>query len=94
MLYRVPLAEVMLWPASHVDAIEHYLARVPAAEDQQVSLLAQLCSMFANVNREPNSQATEPAQFMPWLNAFEQPKASRYSDTDKSFMAAFGLKVR
>lgn len=84
------------WPDSHIGVLLHYLDRVPAPEEQATQLLAQLCVMYAGVHREKGARAPTPADFMPWLKAF-QPEAAadpqdRYSDSDLSLFAALGMR--
>lgn len=94
MLFRVPPHEVAAWPASELALIEHYLAAQPAPEERIELAVAQLCAMFANVHRRQGSAAIEVSEFLPYRDPFRAVDADRYSDVDRSFLAAFGVKLK
>lgn len=86
-----------LWPAWEVDLIETYLDRQPPPEQSASELLAQLCAMYGNVHRAENVPPHKAADFLPPADAFapvlSPPPSQQYSDVDKSFLAAFGMKI-
>ncbi len=94
MLFRRPLHEVAAWPDLHLTLLEHYLSRQPAPEERIEVAVATLCALFRNRHRSENEQAFEVEQFMPYRNPWAEAPADRYSEVDRSFFAAFGVRVK
>lgn len=96
MLFRRPLHEVAAWPASDVNLLEHYLAKQPAPEERTEIAVATLCTMYRNAHRADGEPPHEVVKFLPYLDPWSQPivSASRYSEVDRSLMAAFGMRLQ
>jgi len=74
--------------------LEHYLARQPAPDERIEIAVATLCAMFRNANRGEGEQPVQVDDFLPYMNPWAPPKQERYSDVDRSFMAAFGVRAK
>lgn len=83
-----------MWSAAEIDAIEQYLAKIPAPDEQATLMLAQLCAMFANVHRD-KGRSYEPMDFMPWAKP-PAPIMSEgdYNEHERKMLTDAGFKLQ
>lgn len=84
VLYRVPLQDVLDWPAAHVRLISVFLSKEPSVEERLEFLLARFASSYHNANFSPKHELSE---FLIARKAWPDPNAERYSDADRSVLA-------
>lgn len=82
--YRLPLDEVLDWPAEHVRLIGAFLQKEPFAEVRVERLLAHIAHDLFNANYKPKRKMADYLVVDPW----PKPKGtSRYSEADQRMMA-------
>lgn len=84
---RVPLAQVLSWPVSHVDLHLAFLAKEPPAEDRIEWAIAQLSALMFNINRAKETAALGPSDFLPFADAWRDPaKQQGLTDEEMEMM--------
>lgn len=91
VLMRVPLADVLGWPDSHVQLQLAFMAKEPPIEERLELGIAQLSALVFNRSRSGNEEGKGVADFLlcddPWhvkppqLSAYELRMLSRSNHT-------------
>ena len=90
MLFRRPLHEVWLWPASDLSLIETYLAHQPSPEERIEIAIANLHATYINAHLRKGAPTVKVKALLPYLDPWRAAEeAARYSELDREFLEAF-----
>lgn len=84
---RVPLADVLAWPDSHVRLQLAFLAKEPPAEERIELAVADLMALTFNVNRGQNTPAKSGPDFLRFMDPWK-------SETVDTGLSADELKLK
>lgn len=75
-MFRCSLADVLAWPASHIELILAFLRSEPSTEDRIEYGIAQLTAQHFNRTRQEGEDGRHVADFLPFAKAWAAPEAS------------------
>ena len=70
-IHGKPVDEILNWPQSQLRLWAAYLARERAPWERVEIAVAQLCALFANVNRKKGSKALTTSDFLLFKDAWD-----------------------
>lgn len=86
VLYRRPLAEILAWPARHIELILAFLQVEPSPEDRLEQAIARLTWQHFNRTRGKDDEAKPLADFLPFATAWADTSPAP-SDLDSQLTA-------
>lgn len=90
---RVPLGDILSWPAWQVDAYAAFLDREPPQERRLEMLLARIAARVFNATRSQGSPAVDPSDFLLPRDLWTRPLATGLTTGEQNLMAALHRAV-